>query len=53
MRNIKKVKYSLLILSYLVLIFLIIVSYVSIIPEKEIKVLEDSSPIIKEKKYLY
>ena len=49
MRNLK-VKYSLLVLSYLVLIFLIIVSYVSIIPEKEIKVLEDSSPLIKEKK---
>ena len=48
MRNLK-VKYSLLVLSYLVLIFLIIVSYVSIIPEKEIKVLEDSSPLIKEK----
>ena len=49
MRNLK-VKYSLLVLSYLVLIFLIIVSYVSIIPEKEIKVLEDSSPLIEEKK---
>ena len=51
MRNLK-VKYSLLVLSYLVLIFLIIVSYVSIIPEKEIKVLEDSSPLIKEKNTL-
>ena len=49
MKNLK-VKYSLLVLSYLVLIFLIIVSYVSIIPEKEIKVLEDSSQIIEEKK---
>ena len=49
MRNLK-LKYSLLVLSYLILIFLIIVSYVSIIPEKEISVLEDTSPLIKEKK---
>ena len=45
-----KLKYSLLALSYLLLIFLIIVSYVSIIPEEDVPILENTEIIIKEEK---
>ena len=45
-----KLKYSLLALSYLFLIFLIIVSYVSIIPEDDVPILENTEIIIKEEK---
>ena len=43
-------KYSLLALSYLLLIFLIIVSYLSIIPEDNVPILENTEIIIKEEK---
>ena len=45
-----KVKYSLIALSYLILVFLIIVSYVSIIPEDDIPILENTEPLIKKEK---
>ena len=45
-----KLKYSLIALSYLLLVFLIIISYVSIIPEDNIPILENSDIIIKEEK---
>ncbi|MAI29375.1 MAG: hypothetical protein CMP38_04110 [Rickettsiales bacterium] len=45
-----KVKYSLIALSYLFLIFLIIISYVSIIPEENLPVLENTESLIKEEK---
>ena len=45
-----KVKYSLIALSYLILIFLIIISYVSIIPEDDVPILENTEPLIKEEK---
>ena len=47
MKNIK-LKYSLILLSYLILIFLIILSYVSIIPDDEITILESSEPLIEK-----
>tara|TARA_B100000963_G_C22178706_1_gene473504 strand:+ start:55 stop:579 length:525 start_codon:yes stop_codon:yes gene_type:complete len=43
-----KVKYSLIALSYLFLIFLIIISYVSIIPDDDVPVLENIEPLIEE-----
>ena len=49
MKNIK-IKYSLIALSYLFLIFLIIISYVSIIPEEDIPILENAAKLIKEEK---
>ena len=45
-----KIKYSLIALSYLFLIFLIIISYVSIIPEEDVPILENSGKLIKEEK---
>ena len=45
-----KIKYSLIALSYLFLIFLIIISYVSIIPEEDIPILENAAKLIKEEK---
>ena len=45
-----KIKYSLIALSYLFLIFLIIISYVSIMPEEDIPILENSGKLIKEEK---
>ena len=45
-----KIKYSLIALSYLFLIFLIIISYVSIIPEEDVPILENSAKLIKEEK---
>ena len=45
-----KIKYSLIALSYLFLIFLIIISYVSIIPEDDVPILENSEKLIKEEK---
>ena len=45
-----KIKYSLIALSYLFLIFLIIISYVSIIPEEDLPVLENTKSLIKEEK---
>ena len=47
MKNIK-LKYSLILLSYLILVFLIILSYVSIIPDTEITILESSEPLIEK-----
>ena len=43
-----KLKYSLIALSYLFLVFLIIISYVSIIPEDNVPILENSELLIKE-----
>jgi len=43
-----KVKYSLIALSYLLLVFLIIISYISIIPEDNVPILENSELLIKE-----
>ena len=48
-----KVKYSLMVLSYLFLIFLIIISYVSIIPEDEVPILENTKSLIKEQKDIF
>ena len=45
-----KLKYSLLALSYLFLVFLIIISYVSIIPEDDVPILESTEQLIKEEK---
>ena len=45
-----KVKYSLIALSYLILVFLIIISYVSIIPEDDVPILENTEPLIKKEK---
>ena len=45
-----KLKYSLIVLSYLLLVFLIIISYVSIIPDDDIPILENSESLIKEEK---
>ena len=45
-----KIKYSLIALSYLFLIFLIIISYVSIIPEEDVPILENATKLIKEEK---
>ena len=45
-----KIKYSLIALSYLFLIFLIIISYVSIIPEDDVPILENAAKLIKEEK---
>jgi len=45
-----KIKYSLIALSYLFLIFLIIISYVSIIPEDDLPILENKDSLIKEEK---
>ena len=45
-----KIKYSLIALSYLFLIFLIIISYVSIIPEEDVPILENAAKLIKEEK---
>ena len=45
-----KIKYSLIALSYLFLIFLIIISYVSIIPENDVPILENAAKLIKEEK---
>ena len=45
-----KLKYSLIALSYLLLVFLIIISYVSIIPEDDVPILENTEPLIKEEK---
>ena len=45
-----KIKYSLIALSYLFLIFLIIISYVSIIPEDDVPILENAGKLIKEEK---
>ena len=45
-----KIKYSLIALSYLFLIFLIIISYVSIMPEEDVPILENSGKLIKEEK---
>ena len=45
-----KIKYSLIALSYLFLIFLIIISYVSIMPEDDVPILENSGKLIKEEK---
>ena len=45
-----KIKYSLIALSYLFLIFLIIISYVSIIPEDDVPILENEAKLIKEEK---
>ena len=43
-----KLKYSLIVLSYLFLVFLIIISYVSIIPEDDVPILENKELLIKE-----
>ena len=43
-----KLKYSLIVLSYLFLVFLIIISYVSIIPEDNVPILENTELLIKE-----
>ncbi len=48
-----KVKYSLMVLSYLFLIFLIIISYVSIIPEDDVPILENTESLIKEQKDIF
>ena len=45
-----KLKYSLIALSYLFLVFLIIISYVSIIPEDDVPILESTEQLIKEEK---
>ncbi len=45
-----KVKYSLIALSYLFLIFLIVISYVSIIPEDDVPILENTDSLIKVQK---
>ena len=45
-----KLKYSLIALSYLFLVFLIIISYVSIIPEDDVPILESTELLIKEEK---
>ena len=45
-----KIKYSVIALSYLFLIFLIIISYVSIIPEEDVPILENAGKLIKEEK---
>ena len=45
-----KLKYSVVFLSYVILVFLIIVSYVSIIPEEEVVIFENTEPLIKEEK---
>ena len=45
-----KIKYSLIALSYLFLIFLIIISYVSIIPEDDVPILENEAKLIIEEK---
>ena len=45
-----KVKYSLIALSYLFLIFLIIISYISIIPTDDVPILENTGSLIKEEK---
>ena len=45
-----KIKYSLIALSYLFLIFLIIISYVSIIPGEDVPILENTVKLIKEEK---
>ena len=48
-----KIKISLIFLSYLILIMLIVISYVSIIPNENIVILENKSPsIIVEKTML-
>ena len=52
MKNIK-IKYSLIALSYLFLIFLIIISYVSIIPEEDVPILENAAKLIKEEKNIF
>ena len=46
-----KVKYSLIALSYLFLIFLIIISYVSITPTDDVPILENTKSLIKEPKF--
>ena len=43
-----KLKYSLIALSYLFLVFLIIISYVSIMPEDNVPILENAELLIKE-----
>ena len=48
-----KIKYSLIALSYLFLIFLIIISYVSIIPEEDVPILENAAKLIKEEKNIF
>jgi hypothetical protein len=45
-----KVKYSLIALSYLFLIFLIIISYVSITPTDDVPILENTKSLIKEER---
>ena len=45
-----KLKYSLIALSYLFLVFLIIISYVSITPEDDVPILESKEQLIKEEK---
>ena len=45
-----KVKYSLIALSYLFLIFLIVISYASIIPEDDVPILENTDSLIKVQK---
>ena len=45
-----KIKYSLIALSYLFLIFLIIISYVSIMPEEDVPILENAAKINKRRK---
>ena len=48
-----KIKYSVIALSYLFLIFLIIISYVSIIPEEDVPILENAAKLIKEEKNIF
>ena len=45
-----KIKYSLMALSYLFLIFLIVISYISIIPSDDVPILEHTGSLIKEEK---
>ena len=41
-------KVSLIILSYVILIVLIILSYISIVPEENLLVLENKTPLVKK-----
>ena len=47
MKNLS-LKFSLIIFSYIILIVLIVLSYISIVPEENLTVLENKSPLVKK-----
>ena len=49
MKNLS-LKFSLIIFSYIILIVLIVLSYISIVPEENLIVLENKSPLVKKLK---